>query len=223
MSGGGNGGYDPAALGGQLGNKLQEAMNGPAFAEPTYATTTGLNDLAKTRLNPSFVSGAQGAVDSFGDIAAGKRFGMNDPGYATLRQKVADDVTTQTNSAFNNSGLFGSDDNKSALAEGLGNALAGLDYGNFQNDQQRQMAAVPLLGQSFGLTQAPAQTLLGVGSAFDTINQNRIDAPFNRLVQGLGAFNGSSQSPGMSEPVPLWQQLLGYVAGNAGQAARFLG
>jgi hypothetical protein len=62
----------------------------------------------------------------------GRKYGTTSPAYQRMRAKLADDVTTQSLGAFNASGLFGSDENQSSLAQGLGDALGGMDL-----DQQR--------------------------------------------------------------------------------------
>lgn len=76
------------------------------------------------------------------DVALGKRFGEEDPGYSRLRSNLINDVTTNDLTAFNNSGMFGSDSNRKSLAKGLGDSLAGLDYANHQNDIARQERAL---------------------------------------------------------------------------------
>lgn len=230
MSGGGNGGYDASALGGQFGNKLTAAINSPtfnqsSFAEPSGATNIGLNGLYAASTNPTYSKGVQGSINDFADIASGNRFGMNDAGYATLRQNVADDTAKAVNSTFTNSGRFGSGSHVQDLSQGVGNALAGLDYSNFQNDQQRQFTAAGMLPGLYQAGLAPAQTMLGVGQANDAIATDRLagaQAPYNRLLQALGAFSGSSQAPGMQEQAPWYSQLLGGLATGAGILGSFI-
>lgn len=171
--------------------------------------------------------------------ALGNDFGTNDPGYAALRAKLGNDVMTQTNSAFNTSGLFGSDSNMRAAAEGLGNAYASLDYGNFQNDQQRQQQALAAIEQQrqqgtnnaftaqqalpglFSAGQLPASIQQSIGAAQDASASAAANAPTDYLAKLAGIINGTAGAAGTTttstQPgTPLWQTLLGGGIGLAG-------
>lgn len=214
----GNGGYDPKQLGGTLGKQLSEAATDKSSLYPGMGATTK-NSLQQllSGSDPSGYSGFMGdAIGDMGEVAAGRRFGTDDPGYATLREKVGNDAMTSSLSAFNNSGLFGSDSNQKATGEGVASALAGLDYGNFQNDQNRQMGAIAALPGMRDAALAPARTGLEVGAAQDADASAVRNASYNRLLEVLGAFNGSQESAGMGEETPWWQQLLGAGAIGSG-------
>lgn len=210
MSGGGNG-YDAAALGGQFGNKLSGYLNN-APTTLSGSTWSGLTRIGEGAFNPAYSNGVQGAIGDFGQIASGQRFGTNDPGYATLRQNVANDATTAANSVFTNAGRFGANSHARAIGEGVGNALAGLDYSNFANDQQRQFTAAGMLPGLYSAAQMPAQQQLGLGEYLD---QNG-DPGYNRFKELASIFAGTSQAPGMGEQVPWWQQALGAAAVGTG-------
>jgi len=217
-----NGGYNPKMLGGTLGKQLTSYATDKSDLYKGMGTTTrnALDNMLAGSNPAGYSTYMDSAIGDIGSVAAGQRFGEADPGYATLRKNVANDAMTSSLNAFNNSGLFGSDSNQVKTGEGVANALAGLDYGNFQNDQQRQERAIGMLPGMRDASLAPARTQLEVGAAEDADASAVRTAGYNRLLETLGAFNGSQQSAGMKEEVPLWQQLLGYVAGNAGNAIK---
>lgn len=151
--------------------------------------------------NPNYARGVNGATSELADIASGSRFGMNDPGYAALRSKVADDVGTASNALFTTSGRFGSGSHAENFSEGLSNALSGMDYANFQNDQQRQMGAISALPGAFAAGQAPGQVQQSVG-------QQQQAQPWYNLGQASSVLSGTAGAGGntTTQPgAPWWQ------------------
>lgn len=194
---------------------------GSLYVAPGANTTGGQAASLAAAQNPLFANDVNGAIQSFGNIAAGNDYGTNDPGYAALRSQVANDTLTGINSAFNNSGLFGSDSNMRAAGEGLGNALAGLDYSNFQNDQQRQLQAAGLLPQLFQTAQLPGSIQQSVGAAQDAAAQAEKAGPTDLLAKLTAIANGTAGAGGTTttnvQPgTPLYQTLLGGGIGLAG-------
>lgn len=177
--------------------------------------------------NPAYASGINGAIDSYGRTASGANLGQNDPGYATLRSKLQNDVLTGTNSSFNNSGLFGSDNNQYAANKGLGDALGALDYQQYSNSLDRQTQAAQMLPQLFAAGQQPAAVSGSVGAAKDAdtqaalLGQNDLfrrtnDAPLDLLSRltstaaGNAATSGTSTTSSNTTPAtPWWQGALG--------------
>lgn len=213
-----NGGYDPKQLGGTLGKQLTSAATDTSTLYKGMGTTTrNALDQMLAGSNPSgYSTYLDSAIGDMGEVAAGKRFGTDDPGYQTLRTNVANDAMTSSLNAFNNSGLFGSDSNQIKTGEGVANALAGLDYANHQNDQGRQERAIGMLPGMRDAALAPARTALEVGAAEDADASAVRTGGYNRLLEVLGAFNGSQDSAGMGEETPWWQQLLGAGAIGSG-------
>lgn len=230
MSGGGKGGssnYDPAQLGKTLGNKLEGYANSPApvFNKSMYpglsSTTQGGLGALLSGADPDGYSGfVGGAMQDFGDVAAGNRFGMDDPGYQQLRAKAGEDTLKDVNSLFTQSGRFGSGSHVGTATESLGNVYAGMDYQNYQNDIARQTQAAGMLPGLYQAAQAPAMTQLQGGAITDAdalatrqAEGDQFDrtqnADYNRLLEMLGAFSGSQQNAGMREQTPWWQSLLG--------------
>jgi hypothetical protein len=164
--------------------------------------------------NPAYSNAMSGAMSEFGDIAQGKRFGMDNPGFAALRQGVIQDV----NGSFNNSGLFGSDSNARAAADGLGR----LDYSNFLNDQQRQERALSYLPQIFQGQMMPGAAMGAVGAAQDAdalarrqsendLFRRKNDAPWDALARSSSILAGTASQGGSttSQQVPWWAAALG--------------
>jgi len=203
-------------------------------------TTQGaLGSILSGANNPAAGQAFGKTFSEVSDIAAGNRFGMNDPGYAALRSNLQNDVTTGNLSAFNNSGLFGSDSNRKQLTNDLTSALGGLDYQNFQSDIARQQQAQGMQAQSFSNTMLPGQTALGVGQMQDADRQAQLQAlyeqrtraaqaPTDQLAKLSSILAGNAASGGMnsssSSTVPIQQpnplQLL--LGGGLGMAGLFL-
>ncbi|CDP52354.1 hypothetical protein [Devosia sp. DBB001] len=179
--------------------------------------------------DPAYAAGISGAISDFGDIAAGKRFGTDDPGYAALRSKVADDTLTDVNSWYNAAGRMGGASNVNAASEGLGNALASLDYSNFQNDQARQERAAQMLPGLFNAGQLPGATIGAVGAAQDADQQaarqgdydlftrkananTDLIAKLSSILAGNAATSGSTTTQ-TSPSTPWWQGALGLGLG----------
>lgn len=210
---------------------------GPSvFNEGLYAglgdtTKNGLQSLMGSANNPAYSSGVQGAIDSFGRTASGANLGMNDPGYATIRNKLSNDVLTSTNNSFNNSGLFGSDNNQKQAASGLADSLGALDYQQYNDSQDRQVQAAGLLPGLYQASQQPASTMLSAGAIQDAdaqaTLQGRYDlstrqgnAQTDLLAKLSSILNGTASTAGSttttSQPsTPWWQSALGLAVGLA--------
>lgn len=191
------------------------------YTAPGSTTTGGQAASLAAANNPLYSNAVNGAIGSFGNIAAGNQFGTNDPGYAALRNKLSNDVLTSTNQSFNNSGLFGSDSNQKAAASGLADSLGALDYSNFQNDQQRQAQAAGLLPGLFSAAQLPSSVQQSVGASQDAAANAQQNGQLDFLSRLTSAAAGNAASAGTTttntQPgTPLWQSLLGGGIGLAG-------
>lgn len=191
------------------------------FRAPGATTTAGQAGSLAAASNPLFSQSINDAIGSFGNVAAGNAYGTNDPGYAALRDKVANDTLTGINKSFNTSGLFGSDSNMRAAGEGLGNALAGLDYGNYQSDIQRQQQAASALPGLFSAAQLPSSIQQSVGASQDAANAAQANGPTDFLAKLSAIASGNAAAGGTTQTntqpgTPLWQTLLGGGIGLAG-------
>lgn len=203
-------------------NQLLGGVSNAYSAGPTYtapgATTTGSQTAALgAAANPDYASGVNGAIASYAPVAAGADIGQNDPGYAALRANLANTVTTDTNASFNNSGLFGSNNNATATAQGLGNALGSLDYQQYQDSLARQNNAAAQLPSLYQAAQLPAGTQAAVGAAQDTATQAGANKNISLLDQLSGILQGTAPIGGTTSTAtqpstPWWQSILGIGA-----------
>jgi hypothetical protein len=166
---------------GGLNNLSQTATNGQQGLNDAYGWATdtigngldatqrgaigSVGQMANTAQNPSLTE------STLMNVARGGAFGTADPGYQRLRANAADDTLSTINSAFNASGRFGGGSNMETAGEGVTNAIAGMDYQNYQNDigrQERALGAIEgqrqqgwtnrmgALGTQFGMSQTGA-------------------------------------------------------------------
>lgn len=197
------------------------------------APFTGAGDTTKnawalgksSAINPVFDSSLQGALQSYGDTAAGKNIGINDPGYAAIRAKLSNDVLTSTNGSFNNSGLFGSDNNQKAAASGLTDSLGALDYQQYNDSLDRQTAAAQLLPQLYSDQQLPSATLGAIGSAEDANTANNNTSRQSQIIALANALNGVAQTSGTTSTTyqpsqPWWSGPASLLASLGGAALR---
>jgi hypothetical protein len=122
--------------------------------------------------NNGLTGGQAAAMGGLGGLGAkyaglGTAYDQNAPGYATLRAKLQNDTATGIYNDFNNSGLFGSDQNLKSAGEGIGNALAGLDYGNYQNSVNNKYRSLDSQRGVFGDVFSMGQQ--GVGNQFGAL------------------------------------------------------
>lgn len=226
-------------------NAWQTALNqagSPAYGAGVNSAQGDVNTL----LGHGGLSDTQtGAMNDFTGMADDAAKGVDAPGYKVLRDKLSNDVLTSTNAAFNNSGLFGSDNNQTAAALGLTEGLGGLDYQQYSDQLARRTSDLnnasaigqqgvgnegslaALLPTIYNAGELPASTEAGIGAAQDTNTQNLANKNINLLGQLSSILQGNAQVAGQTTtntvPVPpWWQQVLGYVVGNAGQALTHL-
>lgn len=232
---------DVTATQSKLLKGLQGAYDGgvKVFDKSLYpgagsTTQQGWQSMLNAANNPAYSGAINNTIGDFGAIASGQRFGMNDPGYAQLRQKAIDDTQSAVNQQFGASGRFGGGSHVQSLGEGIGNAVAGLDYANYQNDQQRQMAAAAALPGLFSASLQPASAIGAVGSAQDADAQARLQAEndlFRRqndtawdalarsssILAGTAPVGGMTQTNTQTSPAtPWWQTALGAGIAGAG-------
>ena len=199
-----------------LGNAYSPGKS--LYQAPSTNTSQGWQASLTAANNPAYSSGLAGAMSSFGNRAAGNELGMQDPGYATLRAKLENDVMRSTNTAFNQSGLFGSDSNQKAAASGLADSLGALDYQQYSNSLDRQSSAAAMLPQLFSAGQLPASIQQSVGAAQDADAAAKAAGPTDYLGKLTGILGGNAAAAGTTtnSQTPLWKLLLGAGATVAG-------
>lgn len=201
-----------------LGDLYQPGSS--SYVAPGSTTTGGWNASLGAAGNQDYAGGIAGAIGSYGNRAAGNELGMNDPGYAALRSKLQNDVTTGVNSSFNNSGLFGSDSNVKSLSSGLADSLGALDYQQYNNSLNRQSEAANLLPQLFSGAQLPSSIQQSVGASMDADKAAQANGKIDYLNRILAPLTGASGAAGTAQtttntPDP-WRLLLGGGLGLAG-------
>lgn len=187
---------------------------GSSYVAPGANTTGGWLDTLNAAGNPDFASGIDGALGSYARRASGAEIGADNPAYGAVRDRIANDVTTRTNDAFNNSGLFGSDKNVESLGRGLGDALGTFDYQNLQDDYGRQAQGADMLTKLLTGATLPGSIKSSVGAAQDADAAAKASGGMNyqsQFAQLLSQLSGASpQTTSTSQPgTPLWQTLLG--------------
>lgn len=183
------------------------------------STTTGAWDAALgTANNPSFSGGIAGAIDSYGNRAAGNELGIDDPLYAAQRARLTDDVMTGVNSTFTQSGRFGSGSHVDKAASSLASALGGLDLSQRSESYGRQAEAANMLPQMFSAGQLPSSLAASIGAAQDADKAAMAGGQIDRMGQLMGLLGGASSAAGTTttEQMPWWKVLLGTAATAAG-------
>jgi hypothetical protein len=107
--------------------------------------------------------------------------------------------------------------------------VAGLDYSNFQNDQQRQMAAAGMLPGLFNASMAPSAAIGSVGAAQDAdalarrqgeadLFTRTNDAKWGQLAKASSVLGGTAPFGGTTseQQVPWWAAALGGASTVAG-------
>lgn len=209
-------------LGNQLNTQLAAGVKpftGSLAPDLSSATMGGVNALTGNPNNAAYGAGITNAINQQAQIAAGN-FGA-DP----TRQRLIDDVSTNTSAILQGSGRFGSGSHENALIDQVGGSLAQYDYGR----QQQAIANLPTLYQSSML---PASAQLQAGQILDAQalakaqEQERLfdvtnNAGWQTLQRGGSIFSGTAPISGTSQTgtqtttQPWWAAPLGIGAGIA--------
>lgn len=162
--------------------------------------------------NPGYSTAINDTMKSQGAIASGQN--ISDPTYDKVRTGAIDDSIQAGNSSFLTDGRFGSTVHGGAIGEGVGKAVAGLDYG-------RQQQAIQNLPGLFQASMAPAGVQAGVGAAQDAnalalrqgendLFRRQNDAGWSTLGQATSilagnAGAGTQQTSTTSPTRPWWE------------------
>lgn len=185
------------------------------YQNPSANTMQGWQASLNAANNADYSGGLAGALQSYGNRAAGNEIGMNAPGYKAIRDQLQSDITSSANSSFNNSGLFGSDSNQRGLAQGLASGLGGLDYQQYNDSLSRQAEAANILPTLFQGAQLPAGIQQSVGAAQDAEAAAKAAGPTDYLAKltSIAAGNAGAAGTTTTNKTPLWKALLGIGAG----------
>lgn len=177
--------------------------------------------------DPTYAAGVNGAMEDVADIAAGNRFGQNDPQYQRLRENAMNDAVTNVGQGFNSAGRFGGGSYVKTATEAAGDTAARMDMARLAQDEARQAQAIGMLPGLFSAKQQPATITGAVGSAQDQnaqgILQGRADlherqangwtdliAKLTSAAAGNAASSGVTTTNTATRPeTPWWQSLMG--------------
>ncbi len=215
----------------QILGGVQAAQNaGPTYVGPGATTQAGQQASLAAAANPNFTTGLNSAYSGVnsvlgnGGLTAGQTGNLNDtnslaslykqmaldPASTQQGQNLINSVKLNTDSAFNNSGLFGSDNNQTALSRGLTEGLGNLQQGYLTGQQSANNDAFSqgqqgvsntsslsqLLPGLYSAGQLPSGTQQAIGSAQDTAAQNSANKNLTLLSQLSGILQGTSPSAG---------------------------
>lgn len=162
-----------------VGGFTVDPYQGPRVAQYSPTTMAGIDALAN-----SGMSGVTPAAQS----ALMSNLNMNDTyrDFDTIRGTVGDNVKAQLASTFAGGGL-NSGLAQDTYARALGEALAGVEYGAYNDAKSRQMQALGLAPQVAGLSRADAGAQLTAGGMLDQLAQQNINADMAKYYEGENA------------------------------------
>lgn len=196
-------------------SKLAKGISGEftpgssAYIPPGSVTTGSWQDMLDASGNPDYMAALEGAIGSYGSRAAGGELGIDDPLYAAQRARLTDDVKSSVGSAFNNSGMWGSDDNIETLTRELTGSLGALDTAQRTESYGRQAEAAGMLPDLFNSYLLPSTVASGVGGSMDAdaaaAANGEIDyyRKFTELLGGVAGMSPQTTTNKTPTPNPL--------------------
>lgn len=185
--------------------------------------------------NGDYTNGVNGALSSFSNIARGDYLQNGNPYFEQNLAKTLNDTSSGINAGLGASGRLGSNLQIQSLSEGLGNVSNAARSQNYETERDRQVQAAGMLPGLYQAGLAPSAIQGQVGAAMDADKQAQLQAQYelfgrqtnadtDLLAKLTSILSGNAASAGTTTTetkpgTPLWQTLLGYVAGNAGKAA----
>jgi len=142
----------------------QAAQNSLGGVFSGYGAVADNNGLTGAQANA--MTGNAGLGSQYAGLSSA--YDENAPGYARMRQKLLDDASTSTAALFGNSGRLGSGASVDNITEASLNAIAPLDYSNYQNNINNQYRSLDsqrgIYGDTFNMGQTGVgNTLAGLG------------------------------------------------------------
>lgn len=177
-------------------------------------SNTGLLDSAKGYYQGVLGSGGltddqRGAMSYLQSIMDGSGTA---PGYDTLRQNAMDDARTAINRQFGASGRFGAGSHVQDLGRGVTDAVASLDYQNYQNDLSRRIGAASSI---FDMGQTGQSNAAGAASGMSGLYSAYL-TPHQIAVAQSAAADADAQARAAFDPVTNHLQTYsGLLSGNA--------
>jgi hypothetical protein len=181
-------------LAGGISNLYQPG--GTTYVAPSSTTTGAWGSSLAAANNPAYSGGIAGALQSYGNRAAGNELGVNDPLYAAQRARLTDDVMTNVNSTFTGSGRFGSGSHLESASRSLAEALGGLDLAQRTESYGRQAEAANMLPQLLAGGQLPSSYAASVGASMDADAAAKAGGQMDYLARLASIINGTAGAAG---------------------------
>ena len=148
------------------GTRPMEFYPNQTFANPSQATTDAMNMQTQRAMNGSPITNAmkgeiQGtlggnylnsnpAMGLLMPTAQGDYLDAGNPYLSGMKERTANDITKAYNSTFGGGGRWGSGAHAQGLGSGIADAFSAMDYQNYGDERNRQMAASGQIGQMYG-------------------------------------------------------------------------
>ncbi len=150
-----------------------------------------------------------GAMNQLGQYAGGQNLdGRNNPEFNKLVTRAQDDAANQVNMGAMAAGRYGSGVHQGNVAREVGNVTSNMLSDNYNNEVRNMFQAQQQLPGAYGAAQAPAQSLGGIGQAYEDLyarqknDELRVfdatqNAPWNQLAKlnaiatGAGSMGGT--------------------------------
>ncbi len=201
----------------QVANQPYQPYEGQTVAQLNPYQTAGYDAMAARAMQGSPVSDA--AARNLTDTLNGSYLNSN-PYLDQVIDRSSRDVMRQFDAANARSGSFGNTGIAQATASQLGDLASGIRYQDYNNERQRQMAAVGMAPTIANQDYFDAQQLVNAGNAYQGQDQRNLTDQYQRFIEardypqqqlqtlgrGLGLNWGStSTAPGSNG----WGQALG--------------
>lgn len=102
----------------------------------------------------------------------------------TLKQNVLGDVIPAVSSRFSSSGMLDSSMAADTIARSAASAIAPIEYGAWENQQNRKLGALGMAPKLTATQFLPAQSMMTAGQMQDAYSQSLIDAEMARYYEG---------------------------------------
>jgi hypothetical protein len=174
----------------------------PAMGDARNVFGSGVAEYGKMQGNGGLSQAGSDAMYGVGRLGEGyaglyDAYDPNSAAYKTLRQGVVDDTLSNLGSQFTASGRFGGGSYIDTASEGLGDALAGLDYNNMSKNIDNQYRSLDsqrgTLGDMFGMAQTGTQNQFGALAGQQAAGSSLFNAGQTALGNQRGAIDSLGQ------------------------------
>lgn len=158
------------------GQLTPDPYTGPRVAGQSALTQQGLSMLGGLGANNPITGAATGA---YTDMLSADPYRDLD----LVKQSALADILPAARSAFSNAGMLNSSIAGDAISGAAARAIAPIEYGAFENQQNRRLSLLGMAPQMQGLGYQDAAAQIGAGQQQDAYNQSLIDADMARYYE----------------------------------------